>query len=111
MGFSENTVIRFISFVYLEKHIKLFSHLYSDAAQIKHALLISNDAFNPNLKTLLSWRQYDLSSCNISTESQFNDFVTRICFFNGSTSQDLFKTIMPSDSALSLHSLRGAYVL
>ena len=33
-GLSENTVIRFISFVYLEKHIKLFSHLYSDAAQL-----------------------------------------------------------------------------
>ena len=32
-------------------------------------------------------------------------------FFNGSTSQDLFKTIMPLESALSLHCLRGAYVL
>ena len=111
MGLSENTVIRFISFVYLEKHIKLFSHLYSDAAQLKHALLISKDAFSPNVKTLLSWLQYDLSSCNISTESQFNDFVRRICFFKGSTSQDLFKTIMPSGSALSLHSLSGSYVL
>jgi hypothetical protein len=111
IGLSESIFTRFISFVYLEKHTQLFSHLYPNVTQLKHALFISNGNFSPRLKTLLSWLQYDVSSCRITTEQEFNDFVRRVCFFNGSTTKDLFKIIMPSDSALSLHCLRGAYVL
>ena len=83
VGLAENAFTSFISFVYLEKHVKLYSHLYTSAAHLKHALFISNGTFNAGLKTLLSWLQYELSSCSISTEPQFNDFVRRVCFLMG----------------------------
>ena len=110
-GLSEITFARFMSYVYLEKHIKLFKHLYSSVPQLEHALLISNGTFNTGLTALLSWLQYDMSTCRISGQQDFSDFVRRICFFNGTNSPDLFKTIMPSNSALALHCARGEYVL
>ena len=111
-GLSATAFIRLITFAYLEKHIKLFSHLYSDPVQWKHVLLISNGTYSTALKTLLTWLQYDVAKeCKIISQTEWTDFTRRVCFFDSTGSQDLFKTLMPSDSALKLHCLRGEYII
>ena len=78
-----------------------------------HALELCNGEFSDSLKTLLSWLQYDITNKppKFSSPTEWTDFTRRVCYFNSRGSKDLFKNIMPSDSALKLHCFRGEYVL
>ena len=102
--------LKLICCSYLEKHVGLFKHLYQDPVHLWNTLVLCVESWSQNLKDLLEWFHYNNME-NLGNISQFSDLTRRTCYFNSHGTTDLFKCIMPSDSALLLHKSRGEYIL
>ena len=58
------------------------------------------------------WLQYDMSKLtDVGSLTMYADFTRRICYFDCQGKTELFKMILPSDSALFLHVARGNYIM
>jgi hypothetical protein len=61
------------------------------------------------LQTMLGYK-CDKDNISITDINSWTDFTRRVCFFGSTANQDIYKKIMPSDSALIFHLLRGELV-
>jgi hypothetical protein len=111
VGLSSSAFIRLMSCTYLEKHVNLYSHSYPDPVQLWQALQISGHSLSESLSNMLSWLQYDMKKGNVKVISlqEWTDFTRHVCYFDCRGMRDLFQLLLPSDSALRLHALRGEY--
>ena len=98
--------IRLFCCAYLEKNDSFYKHLYPDVSVLFEAIksMSASHTISPSMKGLLEWLQIDAATMlSISDISQLTDFTRRICYFNTGGSTIIFKSILPSDKALSLH--------
>jgi hypothetical protein len=111
-GLSSASFLRLMCCAYLEKHATLYNQFYSSPTDLWDALQLPGTQQSRSMKSLLEWLQYDIKGeITINTAASFADLTRRVCFFDCKGKADLFKLILPSDSALKLHSLRAEHAM
>ena len=110
---SEDHCMLLITYTYLEKHLKLFSHKCKDVHDLKTKLEKSDTDISGDLYSLLEWLGYNMKEGNVkvTTMQEWVDFTQRVCFFQETGSADLHKLIVPSYQALQLHISRTNFVM
>ena len=64
------------------------------------------------MKDLLIWLGYSKdNSHKLTTLAEWTNLTRRVCYFSNHGSKNLYQNIIPSDSALNLHRLRGEFVI
>ena len=109
-GISNTAFLRLITYAYLDKHANLYHHIKPDPVSLWDAFQVAYTNITGDLKELLQWLAYDVHEIKITSLDEWAEFTRRVCYFNNQGSPDLFKLVLPSNSALKLH-VRASYVL
>jgi hypothetical protein len=112
-GLSVTAFTRLFCCAYLDKNANFYKHLYPNVTSLLDAInRNSGQNISPSLKGLFEWLQIDpKKNLDISDLTQLTDLTRRICYFSTSGPTVLFKSLLPSDAALSLHTKRGEHVI
>lgn len=109
---SENAFVKLVCCTYLEKYKNLFKHIRGTPPELFELFQVSTDNQSNDLKCLLEWIGYDKKeNFDISSMASWTEFTRRMCYFSNHGSQNLYRLIPPSDTALSLQKARIEFVL
>ncbi len=110
---SETAFIRLMCICYMEKHVSMFHHLYTDPVQLWQGLQLCTDMMSPDIKSFLEWLDFDTTHpVKFNDLPAWSDLVRRICYFDSKGNGDeLYKLMLPSDDALGLHKARSQFVV
>ena len=112
-GISSTAMTRLLCCVYLDKYRFLWKHLKPDPPTLFEAFGVAGNDMPQDMANLLLWLGYDATdeALGILTEEQWASFTRRIIYFSNHGSRDLYRNMLPSDTALELHIRRGKYIL